>query len=660
MTRIARSAPPVLELFPSNRPLNEVFREIRNYLAGQMVGATRDESLLHEVIKVLFVKLRLEAQGAGRETSDDPMETTKLFRQQFAKIRSEYPELFQADEEMLLDPRSLDYVTRSLDFPLRSATRDPVGELFQVFAGSESRSGKGQFFTPKNAVDLLVEAVEPQVGDLIIDPACGAGGFLAAVIQRWRAKGVSEAEIADAARERLVGVEKDDYLAKLARAHISLVTAAHSQVASGDSLAWKDGDGNAPSVPPLGAYDVVLTNPPFGAKIVAASPDVLRTFELGHKWFKGKGEAEWEKGNALEQVPPQVLFIERCLSLLKHGGKLGIVVPESLVSNRSYEHVVAYLKRHACIQAVIGMPESLFKTSGKGGTHTKTCLIVAEKGLQAGRQTKVFMAEAKWCGHDSRGREIPNNDLPAIGQAYAAFKLKKPLNGTGIGFAVPYKDIADGAVCPRYFDPTIDSALAELADSHELVLVEKLVNEGVLEIATGDEVGKLAYGTGEVPFVRTSDISGWEVKVDPKHLLSEETFKSLASKQDVRAGDLLMVRDGTYLIGSCAIISEYDTRIVYQSHLYKIRVRENSHGLNPYLLLAILSSPIVQRQIRAKQFTQDIIDSLGRRINELILPIPKSEKQRTEITSMVKEVVEVRVKARELARRARLAVVERA
>jgi type I restriction enzyme M protein len=173
----------------------------------------------------------------------------------------------------------------------------------------------------------------------------------------------------------------------------------------------------------------------------------------------------------------------------------------------------------------------------------------------------------------------------------------------------------------------------------------------LLEITSGDEVGKLAYGSGSVPFVRTSDISNWEVKVDPKHGVSEEIYEGLRKKQDVREGDILMVRDGTYLIGTCALITKYDTRIVFQSHLYKLRVKDWS-VLSPYLLLATLSSAPVKRQIKAKRFTQDIIDSLGSRIYELVLPIPRDRSVRERVTDMVKQAIQQRIEARELARRA--------
>ena len=85
----------------------------------------------------------------------------------------------------------------------------------------------------------------------------------------------------------------------------------------------------------------------------------------------------------------------------KPGGRLGIVLPESILGNPSYEHVVFWLLQRCRIQAVITMPESLFKTSGKGGTHTKVCIVILQKETP-GKVYDIFMAEAKWCGHDSR------------------------------------------------------------------------------------------------------------------------------------------------------------------------------------------------------------------------------------------------------------------
>ena len=90
-----------------------------------------------------------------------------------------------------------------------------------------------------------------------------------------------------------------------------------------------------------------------------------------------------------------------------------------------------------------------------------------------------------------------------------------------------------------------------------------------------------------------------------------------------------MVRDGTYLIGTTAVVSPLDTEILYQSHVMKIRVAAES-SLDPWLLFAALNSPIVKRQIRAKRFTQDIIDSLGNRLGEVRIPLPRKKKSARE------------------------------
>jgi len=331
-----------------------------------------------------------------------------------------------------------------------------------------------------------------------------------------------------------------------------------------------------------------------------------------------------------------------------------MVLPESLISNKSTRFVVQYLMDRSHVIAVIGMPDSLFKTSGKGGTHTKTCLVVAQKDEKRARgETSVFMAEARWCGHDSRARRIPHNDLPTIGNNVKLYRETGSIERSTLGFVLKESEIRENILCPHYYDPKIEEELSILANTHDLVVFNELVKENTLSVSTGDELGKLAYGTGEIPFVRTSDLSSWEIKTDTKHGVGREIYKRLKKKQDVKPYDILMVRDGTYLVGTCAIITPLESEILYQSHIYKIRVNQNNRGITAFLLLAILSSPIVQRQIRAKQFTQDIIDSLGGRLFDLVITIPKEQKKREYIDSLVKQVIERRQEAREIAIQAR-------
>ncbi|EGR1425137.1 restriction endonuclease subunit M [Vibrio vulnificus] len=635
------------------KPLNSAFLEIRNYLAGKAIGITRDKSLMHEVVKCLFCHVNFESLASQTDVDGEALAVE--YRNAFEKIKKDLPSVFDSSEEILLDPDSILYIHDIfISVDLTDPHNDPLSELYQAFVGSEVRGNEGQFFTPTEAVKWLVEAVAPKKGDLIIDPACGAGSFLSFSSRYLRANGVSAKDV----QKSIFGIEKDEYLSKLANAHIALSTMSENNIVCGDSIEKKIKDNGPIPFELENTFDVVLANPPFGAKIKIGTEETKRKFELAHRWAKNKEDGTYSITDKLIANPsPQILFMELCVRLLKVGGRMGIVVPESMLTSGSSSYVVQYLLKHMALDAVIGMPENLFKTSGKGGTHTKTCLILAtkqdhEKPLV---NNEIFMAEAKWCGHDSRGNLIPHNDIPVILDNYLNDKISE--GQSYLGYKIKQSDLKNFVLAPRYYNPEAVMKLNSLNESHNLVSLQELYDRGVIEISTGDEVGKLAYGTGDIPFVRTSDISNWEVKLDPKHGVSEEIFKKYAKRQDVQEGDILMVKDGTYLIGTCAFVSKYDTKILYQSHLYKIRVKDKS-VISPYLLLAALSSKPVIAQIQSKRFTQDIIDSLGKRIYELVLPLPKSEAKRLEVAGMVEKSINERIESRELARQSRLAILE--
>ncbi len=640
----------------TNTEIHEVYRRIRNYLAGRVIGITRDKALLHEVVKCLFCKIELSEQASSsKEETEESI--AKKYRRSFSRLKNKIPHIFSAEEEILFDPNSISYVDSELSLiNLSDPGKDPLGELYQAFIGSDLRMTEGQFFTPHPAIAWLVEAIDLKPNEKVIDPACGPGGFLSHAAKTLLKKGVKRKQVNDC----LYGIEKDSYLAQLANAHLALATLQKANVFCADSIERKDSEGNIISLDLDGKFDVVLANPPFGAKIKTGSDSVRETFELAHKWKLDKKTGRTIKTNVLQKnTPPQILFIELCLKLLKPGGRMGIVVPESMISNASVSYVVQFIRDNADVLSVCGMPESLFKTSGKGGTHTKTCLLIARKKSQTNKKTpSVFMAEAKWCGHDSRGNSIPHNDLPLTLENYKS-RSSGGKGSTHLGYLIKDNDIKDNILAPRYYNPESLKLMDQLRITHDIISVSDLVKEGVISFSTGNEVGKLAYGTGNIPFIRTSDISNWEVKLDPKHRVSEEFYRTFASKQDVKEGDILMVRDGTYLIGSCAYISKYDEKIVYQSHLYKIRVHKKEI-ISPFLLLALLSCDPVIMQIKSKRFTQDIIDTLGKRVNELLLPIPKSKAHKERIEKMVRTSIEDRIQARELARSAKSDILSQA
>src|SRR5439155_14532932 len=106
------------------------------------------------------------------------------------------------------------------------------------------------------------------------------------------------------------------------------------------------------------------------------------------------------------------------------------------------------------------------------------------------------------------------------------------------GFLIQNSKVKNEILVPRYYDTEIESLLKNLSKTHDLPTLGELVEGGILQVRQGKEIGKMEYGTGQVPFIRTSDMANWELKADPKQGVSEETYLSLQAKQDVQADDI--------------------------------------------------------------------------------------------------------------------------
>ena len=665
---------------PSN--LKAVFRDLRNHLAGMTTGITRDEALAQEIINVLFCKLLDEQDTDPDDTvtfragvGESHKEVQRRIKDLFEKVKdAAYGDVFEASDTIKLDPDSLAYVVGELQtYCITDADRDAIGDAFEVFIGTALRGSEGQFFTPRNVVEMMVRIVDPKPGEKILDPACGSGGFLIAALSHvWaqlrteaKHKGWSERQLVkrefEVATDSFRGVDKDAFLAKVCKAYMALIGDGRGGVFCQNTLEPMDTWPEAmQSKIKRGGFDVILTNPPFGKKIVVKGEPILSQFDLGYKWKRDKEAKTLARTAKLhDDQPPQILFLERCLQLLKPGGRLGIVLPEAVFGMPTYEYVVTWLQARAKIRGVVSMPEPLFKTSGKGGTHAKVCVLFVENTkAKKGEDYDIFMADVKWCGHDSRanptyrkdknGKLVLLDDIPLVQARHADLSAKKKeLPRDRYGFFMSLADLKGGIFIPKYYDPELERDITKLRDTHKMIRLADLCKGGkdaVLSWDTGIEVGKMAYGTGDIPFIRTSDISNWELKGDPKQAVSEEIYADNA--QDVKAGDIFVVRDGTYLVGISCILTEKDTKILYCGGLYKLRV-EKTETLDPYLLLALLNSPIVRRQMRSKQFTRDIIDTLGKRLFEVLLPIPKDDKLRAAIAKETREVVDTRARLRD-------------
>lgn len=664
---------------PSN--LKAVFRGIRNHLAGMTTGITRDEALAQEIINLLFCKLLDEQESGAEDTVNfrvgvgEPAEDVRVrVHALFERVKENvFGDVFDPSDRIRLDADSLAHAVGELqNYTIVEAGRDAIGEAFEVFIGPALRGAEGQFFTPRNVIEMMVSILDPRPGEKIIDPACGSGGFLITALsyvwgrlrdeakrKNWTERQLAKREF-EVAAGCFLGIDKDAFLSRVCKAYMALVGDGRGGIFCQNALE-PVGDWTPPlrrEVRP-GTFDVVLTNPPFGKKIVVKGEKVISQFELGRKWKYDKPKASWASSSVLrDRLPPQIPFLERCIQLLKPGGRLGIVLPESIFGNPSHGYVMQWLRSRLRITAVISMPEPLFKTSGKGGTHTKVCVLIGVLGNQEDRP--IFMAEARWCGHDSRGnptwKTLENgqvellDDVPGIAARFARWRGDEDaFEADHRGFLLPCENVVNDVLIPRYYNPEIDAEMARLGGDYSFLAFSDLVEQGVLSFATGIEVGKMAYGTGGIPFIRTSDISNWEIKADFKHGVSEEIYESAGTKVDIRPGDILMVKDGTYLVGATAMVMEADLPMLFQSHLYRIRVHK-TEVISPWLLFALLNTAVVRLQIRAKQFTQDIIDTIGPRVLEVALPVPRADGRARRLGDDFKRIIEGRVRLRQEAR----------
>lgn len=400
--------------------LKASFRAIRNYLAAKAVGITRDEVFAQQLINLIFCKIYDERFTKPDQIvqfragiNEEPTQVKDRILALFEKAKKQYKDVTEGPDSITLDAESLCYVVGELQMVcLVDSDRDAVGEAFEVFIGPSLKGSQGQFFTPRNVVKMVVDMIDPGPDDRIIDPACGSGGFLIETMRHvWKKveeqgaaykwpDGEINAQKQKVAIDNFRGIDKDQFLAKVAKAYMAILGDGRGGIHCENSLEnpkkWSSKTRNAIS---FGSFNVVITNPPFGKKLRIESGETLAQYDLGHDLTEGENFT-FLKGDLLESQTPQILFIERCLDLLQDGGKLGIVLLESIFGMPKYRYVVEYLTSHTKLLALVSMPENLFQPH----THAKTCVVICEKTVPKGRYP-IFMCEIKWCGHDSRGNE---------------------------------------------------------------------------------------------------------------------------------------------------------------------------------------------------------------------------------------------------------------
>jgi type I restriction enzyme M protein len=646
--------------------LKLVFREIRDYFAGNVTGISRDEKIAQNIMRILFCKIFDEKNKKENDIVDianRPDDTLKDFANRiklaFKKVKKQYSDIFEDDEQIEINDAELSYIISKLEkFSLLDADRDIIADAFEELIGTSFRGGEGQFFTPRNVVQMMIDILQPKEGDRIIDPACGSGGFLAYILQYLQKQNILNYYI--------TGIDKDLFLSKLAKIYLTLLGENEYHVFCENSLEKPEKWSNQTKQNiELNSFDLILTNPPFGAKIPVIGDKLLRQYKLSYHWQNIS--SKWQITNKLrEKQPPQILFIERIIQLLKEGGRAGIVLPEGIFGNPSDRYIWEYIKQEATIIGIVSLSQETFQPS----THTKTSVVFLEKKKQS--RDKIFMGIAKAIGHDKNGKEIfkidkdgshiydkdgkliLDDETSLIAKKFRHFLNSGIKEENYLGYTVNTKEIVDNIYIPENYNPEVKQELKQLENSgkYKLVTIKELIEKNILKITRGNEIGSRGYGTGNIPFVRTTDIVNWEIKLNPVKAVSEKIYEKYKTQQDVQENDILFVNDGTFLIGRSAILTKHDLKCVIQSHLKKIRVLKTNE-ISPFYLFFLLNTEIVKKQIKQQTFVQATLSTLGNKINDLILPIyadiSEIEKISKEIKEIINKKIEIRIRTNEIA-----------
>lgn len=574
---------------------NACFKNIYYQLYSNS-NTSRAERIVSDITKILLCKLMAEQdkiQDIGRFSGKELL----------GMLKEKYPQSCEKYDDFSLGDDDIATVFNTLsNLSLLDAPSHIIGDAFQAIIGPRIRGDKGQFFTPKELVECMVRIVNSKSESVIIDPACGTGGFLTEAYTY--AKSV---DCVDETSIRLIGIDKDKDMADMALATTEIISHGNSTIFNGNSLEILSPDSDLHFL--VESADVILTNPPFGAKIGIIDESLLRLYEFGYNWTYSEKDDTWYKLNTtVKNQAPQVLFLELCVRMLKPGGTMAIVLPEGIFGNKSLGYIWAYLKKSGKILAMIDCPRNTFQPS----TDTKTNVLIYQKGTEF--SDEIMVAVAQNCGHDKRGR-VTNSINEALPNDFEVI-------------ARTYMNDPDGSIWKKtqlkgnYFVPRY---LAEKAIHHstdKYITIGQMLQKGYLRKKSGKEVGSEAYGTGSIPFVRTSDIINFEIASDPTNAVSEEIYQQYALQQNLAVGDILFIADGRYRIGKTAIITKYNIKSLIQSHI-EIFSLTDSAPFTPYEFLYCLNSNEVQEQVRSLIFIQSTLGTLGNRIQEISIRIPE-------------------------------------
>jgi len=481
--------------------LRRAFQRCHNFIHGNE-GMPKDAAFW-QFLYLIFAKMYDERvnRGAARKffalatepfSEEGRMAIRGRIKPLFEAVKKQYHTLFRASDEITLSDRALAYMVMELArYNFSRSDVDAKGAAYQTIVGANLRGARGQYFTPRRAVDLVVRILDPKENEKVFDPACGTGGFLVATLahqlRRFRAEYRREPgdatldsildRLHDYARKRVFGADFDPFLVRASTMNVLMAANVEGNIFHMDSLAFPGSHlpGNDPAKGkiPFGSVDVLMTNPPFGSEIPVTEKAILESNPLARRWTRA-ADGQWQElGTTQNAVAPEILFIAQAIKWLRPGGRLGIVLPNGILGNPGDEYIRRWMLRHCWVLGCVEVPVEAFIVEANVGILTSLLFLKkkteTEMDAEAQGHVKeypIFMAVAEKAGVDRRGnplykrnpdgteklitrvyeekvktngnfetrhRQIVepeiDDDFPAIGDAYEAFRRKNPEPG---------------------------------------------------------------------------------------------------------------------------------------------------------------------------------------------------------------------------------------
>jgi type I restriction enzyme M protein len=300
---------------------------------------------------------------------------------------------------------------------------DVKGDIYERLLeqnAQDVKSGAGQYFTPREIIEFAVAMMKPTHEDIVIDPACGSGGFLLYALDAVRREadeyydknsGDHFKHWHDFAEKRLFGIEINEEITRVAKMNMILHDDGHTNVIGEDALESieKLTENNPGFTENL--FTLVLTNPPFGSMIKQDEKPYLESYHLANishtvkKSVTSDPKAGKKAIKAKTSVKTEILFCERVYRFLKPGGRAAIILPDGILTNSSLQGVRDWLLESFQLLAVVSLPQTAFSHFGAGVKASLVFLRKRKANEQPSDEEAIFMAVAENIGYDATGRK---------------------------------------------------------------------------------------------------------------------------------------------------------------------------------------------------------------------------------------------------------------